>query len=71
MPSSGAPIGTLIFTSSFLLNSTFYTIDSFALTNPFTATPSNLTSALVTPSSLLAYNVTTYTITFQPSHTIP
>jgi hypothetical protein len=70
MPATTAPTGTYTFQSVLVDNSIDYLIDQLSATDLITATVGTITVASVTPASFLAYELTTYTISFQNTHDI-
>ena len=70
MPETTAPTGTYTFQSVLVDSSVDYTIDQSSYTNMVTSTTGTITTASVTPTSTVAYGLTTYTFSFVIPHAI-
>ena len=70
MPGTTAPTSNFVFSSNLVSNNIDYVIDRSNYTNLITATSGTITTASATPTSTLANELTTYTISFENTHDI-
>ena len=70
MPSSIKPPVAVTITTQITLSSVLYSVDTASATGIFISTVGPFTTALVTPTSLVTYTSTTYTISFKAQNAV-
>ena len=70
MPASLKPPGAISVVTKITISSTLYNVDSASATGVFVATVGSILTSSISPTSLVTYTSTTYTITFKAQNTI-